>query len=477
MRRRRFASGVTRWGFGDKVTAYMISLRGYMLGVMWLGVAGTLVNAADQTSVQPGRDASGALVDGPPFVKSWVPAEFPKNLPARVKTGSADERLVIDEKGAVTAVRTRKASAPEFGEAALAAVKQWTFSPGVDGGKYAPMCVDISFWFNREKKQEHGPVLPESMMPRLVRRTPAELEDGPLGDTPPTLVGRGLPGAIAFQCTVDADGKASHPVVLRASHADYVPAVLASFPSWRFTPATQGDLKVSSTMVGEVTYSDSKTPSRSAVLEANGLTLADASAPDAQPQPMSMADPVWPYDLLLKGQGGTADVAFTVQPNGAISDVVVKSASDPAFGDAVVAAVETWQFQPAIVDGRGVEAHLIKHAVFTPAKDGDDSWLGRLVARVRSGAVGGGRGLDAPITPVYRIPPIMPDSAAAGTKSTATVEFVIDVDGRARLPRIVAASTPAFGWAAATAVSQWVFTPPTRGGKPTEVRVQIPFQL
>lgn len=452
-------------------------LRGYMVWAVLFGGMGAHVIAADDSSVPPARDAHGALVDGPPMVKSWAPADFPAGLPKALKQGEAEERLVIDEKGSVTSVRTKNASAPKFGQAALAAVKQWTFSPGVQDGKYAPTCVDISFWFNRDKKQEHGLFPPESMLPRVVRRTPAELEDGPLGDTPPTLAGRGLPGTITFQCTVGADGKASQPLILRASHADYVPAVLASFPSWRFQPATQGDLKVSSTMVGEVTYSDAKTPSRSAVLEANGVSVADGSSVDAQPQPVAMADPVWPYDLLLKGQGGTADVTFTVQPNGAVTDVTVKSASDPAFGDAVVAAVQTWQFQPAIVDGRGVEVHLIKHAVFAPAKDGDDSWQARLVARVRANAIGGGRGLDAPLAPVYRIPPIMPEDATAGQKRTATIEFIIDLDGRARLPRIVSASVPAFGWAAATAVSQWVFTPPTRGGKPTEVRVQIPFQL
>jgi TonB family protein len=59
----------------------------------------------------------------------------------------------------------------------------------------------------------------------------------------------------------------------------------------------------------------------------------------------------------------------------------------------------------------------------------------------------------------------------------AVIEFVIDRDGRARLPRIVSASDEQFGWAAATAVSQWVFDMPRRNGQPVDVRVKIPFQF
>jgi len=56
----------------------------------------------------------------------------------------------------------------------------------------------------------------------------------------------------------------------------------------------------------------------------------------------------------------------------------------------------------------------------------------------------------------------------------AVIEFIIDRDGRARLPRVVSATQEAFGWAAAAAISQWVFAPPLRKGEPTEVRVSVP---
>jgi hypothetical protein len=45
------------------------------------------------------------------------------------------------------------------------------------------------------------------------------------------------------------------------------------------------------------------------------------------------------------------------------------------------------------------------------------------------------------------------------------------------LPRIVTATQPEFGWSAATAITQWVFKAPHRGGEPVDVKVRIPFRF
>jgi outer membrane biosynthesis protein TonB len=44
-----------------------------------------------------------------------------------------------------------------------------------------------------------------------------------------------------------------------------------------------------------------------------------------------------------------------------------------------------------------------------------------------------------------------------------------------RLPRIISATDPAFGFAAAQAVFGWQFKPPTKGGQPVVTKVRIPF--
>jgi TonB family protein len=57
------------------------------------------------------------------------------------------------------------------------------------------------------------------------------------------------------------------------------------------------------------------------------------------------------------------------------------------------------------------------------------------------------------------------------------VEILIDGDGVVCLPRIVSASDPAFGAAAAQAVFGWQFKPPTKAGQPVLTRVRIPFEF
>jgi TonB family protein len=437
--------------------------------------------AADKPAAA-GKSASAPtelLAESDALLRTWVPAEFPADVASDVQNGSATVRVVVNEKGAIVGSRVLEASAPAFGDAALAAAKQWTFTPAVVNGKYAASCLDIPFEFTRGKPTPHTASPRPDLMPRAAPPTQASLADGPLGDYPATLVGRGLPGEVQFHCLVDAAGRASHLTILRASHPDFVLAAIAAFPAWRFEPAKQGDLPIATEMVGEVSYSDTKTPERSAVLQANGITAPDGSVPDAPPQPTKMTDPIWPYDAAINGKGGAASVEFTVGTDGATSNIVVREATTPAFGAALAAAVATWNFEPAIVDGKAVEVRLLKKAEFTvPAADASpDDWNVRLVKAIKAGTITGGRGLDARLTPVYRAVPVKPASLAEGAKGEAVVEFIIDRDGRGRLPRIVSATNDECGWAAATAASQWVFTPPTRGGKPTEVRVQVPMEF
>jgi len=54
---------------------------------------------------------------------------------------------------------------------------------------------------------------------------------------------------------------------------------------------------------------------------------------------------------------------------------------------------------------------------------------------------------------------------------------LIDLEGRARLPRVVAASDPAFGYAAVQAISDWRFEPPTVKGETVVVRARVPFSF
>jgi TonB family protein len=80
--------------------------------------------------------------------------------------------------------------------------------------------------------------------------------------------------------------------------------------------------------------------------------------------------------------------------------------------------------------------------------------------------------------PQCMIEPIYPrELLLAGEAGEAVIEIIVDRDGRVRLPKIISATHPEYGMAAATAAAQGVFIPPTRHGQPTDVRVRVPFSL
>ena len=60
------------------------------------------------------------------------------------------------------------------------------------------------------------------------------------------------------------------------------------------------------------------------------------------------------------------------------------------------------------------------------------------------------------------------------TEGEAIVEFLIGTEGKVRLPRIVSATHPSFGYVAAQTVANWRFEPPKAQGKPAVTRVRLP---
>ncbi len=86
--------------------------------------------------------------------------------------------------------------------------------------------------------------------------------------------------------------------------------------------------------------------------------------------------------------------------------------------------------------------------------------------------------LDLPVKVVSQRTPVFPLSVQSRlTQGQAKLEFLIDEEGRVRLPRIVTAADPAFGYAAIQAVSAWRFEPPKASGKPVVARVRLPFEF
>jgi TonB family protein len=69
--------------------------------------------------------------------------------------------------------------------------------------------------------------------------------------------------------------------------------------------------------------------------------------------------PKYPASLMKENVKGEAVVAIRIGRNGAVYDPVVRSATEPAFGDAALAAVRLWRFLPKVRDSAPVETEAV----------------------------------------------------------------------------------------------------------------------
>jgi TonB family protein len=88
------------------------------------------------------------------------------------------------------------------------------------------------------------------------------------------------------------------------------------------------------------------------------------------PRPFFGPAPDYPDSLKSTNARGRVVIGLRIRANGAVRDPVVQSASDPAFGEAALAAVRMWRFLPAIKDGFPQETAVAIPIIFDPPNPG-----------------------------------------------------------------------------------------------------------
>lgn len=196
---------------------------------------------------------------------------------------------------------------------------------------------------------------------------------------------------------------------------------------------------------------------------------------DIVPQARRRVAPVYPYDMLVAGRAGWAEVDFLVDHSGR-AQLTSPHGSDREFALAMAAMAEASDFTPARKDNRAVMAPSAERYTFN-GEASLDFEARRILTEIRQGQnnILPLNALAERPAPVKQVTPIYP-RAMKSDKQTgqAEIEFIINREGRVLFPRIVSASHEDFGWAAATAVSQWRFQPPVKDGKKVDVRMRIP---
>jgi TonB family protein len=87
---------------------------------------------------------------------------------------------------------------------------------------------------------------------------------------------------------------------------------------------------------------------------------------DAPPKFFFGPAPEYPPELKKTDLPGNAVVSVRIGANGAVFDPVVKSATDPAFGEAALSAVRLWRFLPRVKNDYPLETKADIPVVFSP---------------------------------------------------------------------------------------------------------------
>ncbi|MDR1789240.1 MAG: TonB family protein [Opitutaceae bacterium] len=377
-----------------------------------------------------------------------------KNLSAKERTIWA--RLEIDAEGRVTAFRAKGAA--DIGEA----VKRWRFAPALADGK--PVA-------SKERVPVKLMARPEGT-PTLVRQ--------PFIKYPAAMSQSGLTGRVEVAFTVNRNGDVENPRIVRANNPGFEKAALEAVLSAKYKPATRDGKPVSQEVRQTVDFQMPGTPSASSGLEVEVSKKDMEEMPenlrfDKAPEARGSVRPVYPRRLLEEGTGGKAVVSLFLDKKGNVSFARLVEASHPEFGASLLAAAGHFEFTPARRERKPVETVLRYEHVFNPKDCPREDAALLSLERKKPGKIIPANKLDAPLKPLSRREAKFPVSLGPEVKSgRAVVEFLIDEDGTARLPRIIEATDEAFGHAAAQAVSYWKFEAPKAGGKTVVTRVRVP---
>lgn len=412
-------------------------------------------------SAEKRADATPRLLTVKPVVVPRRPT--PRDAPPIVRL-----RLSLDDKGAVTSAVPEGELKDDVLEAIIAALKEWQFAPARRGGQ--PIAAELVM-----------PVICEPPVPASsARRVPPKLIKREEPEYPYALRRFRLEGRVQIEFEVDTAGRVQNPVISQSNNPAFDEPAIEALRASKFEPAKQDGKPVKARIRQEIRFQMVQGGTDAFTISGgNQAKIPEEWRFDTAPKIRSVQLPVYPHALRAEGVRGEARATMVIDPRGRVVALIGASADRPEFGQALAAALETFQFDPALRGGKPVKSLLGFEQAFNsrelPDQAGD--WL-LGDEKKHPEKIVPAAGIDRPLKPVSRRPPVFPVTAPEGVASgQAEVECLIDRKGRVRLPRVVGATDPAFGYAAVQAISTWWFEPPTIKGKEVVVRVRVPFEF
>ncbi|MFZ5494597.1 MAG: TonB family protein [Verrucomicrobiota bacterium] len=322
---------------------------------------------------------------------------------------------------------------------------------------------------------------PPDVMPKPVRRQPPIY--------PYNARMAGLNGKVLVGFIINTKGEVINPHVVRSNNPWFERPALDAILKWKFEPALKAGRPVN-IHANQLLEFDSQADFGGQDLWRVPSRNPDPAAPEQlrwtkPPEPVGTAFPVYPWEDFQARRDGKTELRFVIGPHGRVVAAKVIESTTPEMEQAVLAMIDVWEFKPAEkADGTPCfAAFSIKHDFRysgtrgdVPITEGAHRIL-RLMQKSPDKIVPAAQLDERPKPLSYRAPVYPTTLLAAGRPGSAQIEFIIDEDGDAQLPRIVSCTEPAFGYAAVQAVATWRFAPPLKDGKRVATRVQVPMNF
>jgi len=194
-----------------------------------------------------------------------------------------------------------------------------------------------------------------------------------------------------------------------------------------------------------------------------------------------MANPEFPSELTRRGIfDGEASAVISLGPDGRAADWLIVAYSPPAFEPLAAEILRSLECKPLNPEApvranihfqfqtRGV---IVSHT----ASETVDRLLTPFTGIRPVRKLSKPSQLDQPLVPRRTVPPNYPQAALG--EERVTIEFLIDESGRVRIPVLHKGANVSLANAAADALIQWEFEPPTRQGRPAIVIARQEFVL
>lgn len=185
--------------------------------------------------------------DRAPAVKLAVAAVYPRELLLADVRGSAQVEALIDPRGRVAEVRTMRATHPDFGAAAKAAMESWRFFPARRAGKPAWASLQRQVEFDVSSRDMTLDASTQRVL-KLLKHEPDQIASLASLDALPAALyqpapaypsersAAGVTDTVTVELIIDREGRAQLPEAIAYRDEALAWAAVTAVQRWRFAP-------------------------------------------------------------------------------------------------------------------------------------------------------------------------------------------------------------------------------------------------